>query len=610
MHNSDARQTDTATTTDATEKSVLEELNDEKLSNAAGSSVRDRSTTPGDSARIKAEKDGSLKRTLEDVDAEAKEKVVETIEPKDGQAKEAGKAEATEEEDESKYLTGWKLTALSIGLCLTTFVIALDNTIIATAIPRITTVFNSLEDVGWYGSSYLLTTCALLPSFGKIYTYFDVKWVYLFALLLFEVGSVICAAAQNSVTFIVGRAVAGSGAAALFSGGMTIVGYSVALRKRAIYIAALSSMFGIASVVGPILGGAFTDNVSWRWCFWINLPFGGLSFVAILFFFQNPERQYSHISLKKRMKEVDLLGALFLICAIVCLLLALQWGGLTYAWGNSKVWGNLLGFGLIISVFIAIQLRTGDRATIPYRVFTQRTVLFSCLFTAFLSMALYTHIFYLPFYFQAAKGTSAEESGIRTIAYLVSMTIASIVVGGAITGIGYYSPFMWVGSAIFTIGSGMLYTLEADSSAGYWIGYQILAGLGAGCCVQIPFIAVQVVTSEKDMPVANAMVTFFNSLGGAISISVAQNIFINSLQREIPKYAPDLDPKVVIGAGATHVKQVVPPESLHGVLEAYTKAIVSAFILAIATGGIAFFLSLRMEWKSVKGKKLLGGGAA
>lgn len=311
---------------------------------------------------------------------------------KDEASKEGNEdAETPEEsEDESKYLSGFKLAILSLGLCLTTFVIALDNTIIATAIPKITTVFNSLEDVGWYGSSYLLTTCSLQPSFGKIYTYFDVKFTYLFALLLFEVGSIICAAATSSPMFIIGRAVAGAGAAALFSGGMNIIGYSVPLRKRPIYIAALSSMFGIASVVGPILGGAFTDRISWRWCFWINLPFGGVSLAVVYFFFSNPDRQYSHISIKARIKEVDIVGAVFLICAIVCLLLALQWGGQTYPWKNSKVWGTLLGFCLLIAVFIAIQIYQKDRATIPINVFKQQTILISCVFSSLLSMALYT----------------------------------------------------------------------------------------------------------------------------------------------------------------------------------------------------------------------------
>jgi hypothetical protein len=164
------------------------------------------------------------------------------------------------EDDEAKYVSGLPLHLLTIGLTLSTFVIALDNTIIATAIPRITTVFNSLDDVGWYGSSYLLTTTSLQPTFGKIYAYFNIKWTYMIAIAIFELGSVLCGAATSSPMLIVGRAVAGVGAAAIFSGGMTIVGYSVPLRKRPIYIGLLSSMFGIASVVGPILGGALTDS--------------------------------------------------------------------------------------------------------------------------------------------------------------------------------------------------------------------------------------------------------------------------------------------------------------------------------------------------------------
>jgi len=315
----------------------------------------------------------------------------EEDEKHDALSNNVGDKEPQEEaEDESKYLSGFKLAILTLGLCLTTFVIALDNTIIATAIPKITSVFNSLDDVGWYGSSYLLTTTSLQPSFGKVYTYFDVKYTYLSALVIFEVGSIICAAATSSPMFIIGRAVAGAGAAALYSGGMTIIGFSVPLRKRAIYIAALSSMFGIASVVGPILGGAFTDRLSWRWCFWINLPFGAVSLAVVFFFFTNPERKYSHIPVKERLKNIDTVGAVFLICAIVSLLLALQWGGFTYPWSKSKVWGILLGFFLMIAVFIGIQVVQKDRATIPIRVFKQQTILVGCVFSMLLSMALYT----------------------------------------------------------------------------------------------------------------------------------------------------------------------------------------------------------------------------
>ncbi|EXJ71346.1 uncharacterized protein A1O5_05153 [Cladophialophora psammophila CBS 110553] len=515
------------------------------------------------------------------------------------------------EDDESKYAKGLPLHLLTFGLTLSTFVIALDNTIIATAIPRITTVFNSLGDVGWYGSSYLLTTTSLQPSFGKIYTYFNVKWTYMCALFIFEVGSVLCGAATNSTMLIVGRAVAGVGAAAIFSGGMTIVAYSVPLRKRPIYIGLLSSMFGIASVVGPILGGAFTDRVSWRWCFYINLPIGAIAIAAVFFFFKNPERRHSNLTLRQKIGQLDLLGAFFLICAIVCLLLALQWGGVTYAWSNSKVWGCILGFGLLIIVFTGIQLWKGDLATLPPRIMLrQRTVFVCAFFSAFLAMGLYTHIYYLPFYFQAVKGTTAEESGIRTIPYLVSITISSIVVGASITTLGPYVPFTWVGSAVFAVGSGMLYSLKVHSSTGTWIGYQILAGFGAGACVQIPFIAVQVVLNKRDMPVGNAVAIFFNSLGGAISISIAQNIFSNTLVKEIPRYTTGINPQTIIMAGATHIREVTPPSQLAGVLYAYNIAVTHSYILSIACASIAFLFSLGFEWKSVKGKKIEMGGAA
>ncbi|KAK5091212.1 hypothetical protein LTR05_001392 [Lithohypha guttulata] len=518
---------------------------------------------------------------------------------------------AGDDEDTTMYKTGLPLYLLTFGLALATFVVALDNTIIATAIPRITTVFDSLNDVGWYGSSYLLTTTSLQPSFGKIYSFFNIKYTYIGAVFIFEVGSVICGAAVNSRMLIIGRAVAGVGAAALFSGGMIIVGYSVPLHRRPIYIGMLSSMFGIASVIGPLLGGAFTDRVSWRWCFYINLPIGAIAIIAVFFCFQNPERKESKLTLKEKIAQIDILGALFLISAIVCLLLALQWGGSVYPWSDSKVWGSLLGFGLLLIIFIGIQIKRGDMATLPPRIVVkQRTILASALFSTFLAMALYTHIYYLPFYFQAVKGTSAEGSGIRTIPYLVSNTLAAIVVGGSVTVMGYYVPFLWVGSAIFTIGAGLIYTLKVQSSAGMWIGYQILAGAGAGACVQIPFIAVQVVLNKKDMPTGNAIAIFFNSLGGALSISIAQNIFSNALVSEIPKHAPSVDPRVVIAAGATHIRQVTPPDALAGVLQAYNNALTQSYILPIATAGLAFLCSFLFEWKSVKGQKLGMAAAA
>lgn len=274
-----------------------------------------------------------------------------------------------------------------------------DNTIIATAIPRITDQFQKLEDVSWYGSAYLLTTCAVQLIFGKLYTFYSVKWVYLFAIFLFEVGSVVCGATPNSLGLILGRAIAGLGSAGVFSGALLIINRSVPLRQRPMYMGLVGAMYGVASVAGPLMGGAFTDNVTWRWCFYINLPFGAVTSLFIILFLQLPAPKVAPTksTLKEQLLSFDLEGTILFIPGIISLLLALQWGGTKYAWNSARIIALFVVFGVLIISFVAVQIWKQERATVPPRIFMNRTVWSCAVFAAFLGAAFFVMVYYVSF---------------------------------------------------------------------------------------------------------------------------------------------------------------------------------------------------------------------
>lgn len=307
---------------------------------------------------------------------------------------------------------------------------------------------------------------------------------------------------------------------------------------------------------------------------------------------------------------MDLIGSTIFIGAITSLLLALQWGGIKYEWSDPKVAGCLAVFAILIVVFCGVQWKLGDRAVMPPRVLIgNRTVAASAIFTLLFAMALYTHIFYLPFYFQAVKGSTAEQSGTQVIPYLIAVTVGGISTGAFITTVGLYCPPMYIGSAVFAIGSALLYTLKVDSTSGQWIGYQIVTGFGVGCMVQCPFIAMQAVLSEEDMPIGNAVAAFFNTFGGAIALSVDQNIFAQTIKEAIVGYAIPLgvNPYEVAKAGTTGISKVFAdrPQQLAVVLFCYNYTITTVFILPIGVALAAFFVGFTIKWKSVKGQNLL-----
>ncbi|KAM0136026.1 hypothetical protein ACHAO1_004855 [Botrytis cinerea] len=469
--------------------------------------------------------------------------------------------------EEAVYPHGLKLVVILAALCLAVFLVALDQTIIATAIPKITDQFNSIQDIGWYGSAYLLTTTALQPTFG--------------------------------------RAVAGIGVGGLFSGAIVILAYCLPLRKRPAAFGLIGGMWGIASVAGPLLGGVFTDKVSWRWCFYINLPIGAIAIAVIVVYLKihranNPE----NLSILARIMKLDLIGTIIIIPAVVCLLLALQWGGTTYPWSSAKIIGLLVGSILLFILFVISQIVLGDKGILPPRFFKNRNTLLAYVFAFLFGAGFFALIFYLAIYFQSVKGSSATRAGIELLPLLISTVMSSIVTGGLITVIGYYTPVMIFCMILFAVGSGLITTFSLTTPFASWFGFQIITGVGIGVGFQGGVLVVQTVVPLVDVPVGTACVSFFQSLGGALFISVCQTLFQNGLKSGIEKYAPQLDPQLFLHSGATEIQQLLAQlnqeEAIGAVQQAYVEGLTRCYWVTTACAIGSFLAVCGLDWKSVK----------
>lgn len=465
-----------------------------------------------------------------------------------------------------------------------------------------------------YGSAYLLTMCAFQLGFGKLYTFFSVKIIYLTALAIFEIGSAVCGAAPNSPALIIGRAVAGLGSAGIFSGAILIVANTVPLRQRPTYTGLIGGMYGLASVAGPLMGGAFTDKVSWRWCFYINLPIGAVTFAFILFFYKPTEKaraQKLSDDWKGNLEKFDVFGTVVFLPMIVCLLLALQWGGSKYTWNNGRIIALLVVFAVLLIVFIGIQLWKGENATVPPRVLKQRTVAAGAWFGAMLGAAFFVMVYYLPIWFQSIKGATAVKSGIMNLPLILGLVVISMIAGGLITKVGYYTPFVIGSSILMAIGAGLISTFTTTTGHSHWIGYQLLFGFGVGMGMQQTLIAVQTVLPKADVPIGTAIAMFTQTLGGALFISVAQNVFTNRLLKNILATAvPGMDVETILKTGATELKNQIDPKFLPIVQRAYNGAVVDTFYVSVACAALSLFGAVMFEWKSVKGKKIeMAGGA-
>ncbi|KAI1137206.1 MFS general substrate transporter [Hypoxylon sp. FL0543] len=503
--------------------------------------------------------------------------------------------------DKNDFLEGIPLTLLTIGLSLVVFLISIDRTIITTAIPFITAEFSSTADIGWYGSSYLLTACAFQPVFGRVFTLFNVKWSYLLSMFIFEIGSVISGFAPTSASLIIGRAIAGFGSAGILTGSFVIVATAVPLTVRPIYTAVVGLMFGVGATVGPLIGGVFTDLVTWRWCFWINLPVGAVTIIVMVLVYHPRPHVGPRPSILDRLVKLDLIGNLILLGASVMLFLALEYTLTGTSWASAEIIGLLAGAGVTGIVFVLWLWWKKDRALIPPAIARQRTVAASCMMAFFTYGALLIHTYFLPIWFQAILGYSAIESGVAMIPYFVANALFSVFSGVFVSVVGYFTPPAIIGSAIGTVGCGIITMFYPGMSTGMWIGFEVLASAGFGMSIQQGFTAVQTVLAPEDLAVGTAAVVASQSLGGAIFISVGNSVFQNRLQSLVQQtHIEGLDVRAIISAGAVAFRKIVPADELPAVLALYNAALHTVLVVGIPLGGLAFLSCCFLQWKSVK----------
>ncbi|KAF3767980.1 putative gliotoxin efflux pump [Cryphonectria parasitica EP155] len=523
-----------------------------------------------------------------------------SLEEKDISKREKASNNDSTDESTSEYAQGWKLWLVYIATLLTMFLVPLDMTIVATAIPKITQEFHSLNEVGWYSSAFFLTLAVFQSPWGKIYKYHPIKVAYIASVFTFELGSLICGVAQNSHMLIAGRLITGCGGAGVTIGTYVIISHLVPPSKTPAFIGGIGAAFSIASVAGPLVGGAFTGEVSWRFCFYINLPVGGVATLVFFALFPKPTAPLPQASIKERLLQLDLLGTTLAVASIVCYFLALEWGGVSKSWGDADVVGTLVGSILLAIAFGVVQWILDQRASIMLRILAQRHVAGGSAFMFLLSCANFSMIYNLPLYFQSVKGSSPTLSGIQVLPLIVSASVFVVISGILFTKFRFYQIYLFVGASFTTIGAGLLYTLKVDSYAGDYIGFQFVVGFGNGICQQIPLTVVQAFSKPEDLATSMSTVLFFQLLSGALSVAAAQSVLLNRLLATAAERLPDVSRMTIISTGATDLGRVFVGDQLLAIRECYLDGLRAAWAMAIGFAGVALLTGLTLGFNRIE----------
>jgi EmrB/QacA subfamily drug resistance transporter len=488
------------------------------------------------------------------------------------------------------------------GLMLGMFLAALDQTVVATALPTIVGELGGVEDLSWVVTAYLLTSTVSTPLYGKMSDLHGRKIMFQVAIVVFLVGSVLSGMSRDLPQLIAFRAVQGAGAGGLIAMSLAIIGDIVSPRERGRYQGYLAAVFAVASVGGPLLGGLFTDHGWWRWIFYLNLPVGAIALVVT--------NTVLDLPFVRRRHAIDYVGSALLVAAVTMLLLVTAWGGTEFAWTSPVILGLVGGAAALIVLFVAQERRAAE-PVLPLSLFRNAVFRVTSATGFLVGMAVFGVLVFLPLYLQVVNGISATRSGLLMVPLMGGLLTASITSGRAISRSGRYKIFPVAGTAVMTLGLVLLTFLDRDSPGWMASTFMVFVGAGFGLVMQVLVLAGQNAVGHRDLGTATSGSMFFRMLGGATGTAVFGAIFGGRLSAEFARLVPGhpgLDPDVLRGSPEQIAS--LPPDVYGPVVEAFTRSIHSVFVWSIPFGVLAFLLALALEERPLRDSAHIGWGDA